>query len=334
MAVTIADIAADAKVSVPTVSRVINGAGTVSEELRERVIRSVEKMNYKPNAAARSLITKRSDIIAVVEADITNPVTARILWEIDACCMKHNKIMLTCNYDSSNEKAIFLLDKLLERHVDGLIFMGVHLDEPLLAKLREFSCPVILAQQGVESGECEFTTVTDDSYHAARDVTDFLIQEGHRRIAYIGGDANDYTNGKLRLQGYLNAMEENGLEVPASYIRQEQFSIEGGHQGMKDIYENNLKLPSAVVCGSDMIAVGAIRFLKSVDLSVPKDISVFGFDDAVSDIFEIPLSTVRSCKRGEILCEQLFKKQEEQGKKEWIYYPYQVLRRNSTRRHQ
>ena len=61
---------------------------------------------------------------------------------------------------------------------------------------------------------------------------------------------------------------------------------------------------------------------------------MFGFDDAVSDIFEIPLSTVRSCKRGEILCEQLFKKQEEQGKKEWIYYPYQVLRRNSTRRHQ
>lgn len=334
MAVTIADIAADAKVSVPTVSRVINGSETVSEELRERVIRSVEKLNYKPNAAARSLITKRSDVIAVVEADITNPVTARILWEIDACCMKNNKIMLTCNYDYSNEKAIFLLDKLLERNVDGLIFMGVCLDEALLAKLREFSCPVILAQQGTESGECEFTTVTDDSYHATRDVTDFLIQEGHQRIAYIGGDANDYTNGKLRLQGYLDAMKASSLEVPLSYIRQEQFSIDSGWQGMREIYENNLKLPTAVVCGSDLIAVGAVRFLKSVGLSVPGDISIFGFDDSVSDIFELPLSTVRSCRRGEILCEQLFKKRDNPEKKEWIYYPYQVLRRNSTRRFQ
>lgn len=334
MAVTIADIAADAKVSVPTVSRVINGAETVSEELRERVIRSVEKLNYKPNAAARSLITKRSDVIAVVEADITNPVTARILWEIDACCMKNNKIMLTCNYDYSNEKAIFLLDKLLERNVDGLIFMGVCLDEALLAKLREFSCPVILAQQGTESGECEFTTVTDDSYHATRDVTDFLIQEGHQRIAYIGGDANDYTNGKLRLQGYLDAMKASSLEAPLSYIRQEQFSIDSGWQGMREIYENNLKLPTAVVCGSDLIAVGAVRFLKSVGLSVPGDISIFGFDDSVSDIFELPLSTVRSCRRGEILCEQLFKKRDNPEKKEWIYYPYQVLRRNSTRRFQ
>lgn len=332
MSVTIADIAADARVSVPTVSRVINGADSVSEELRERVIRSVEKMNYKPSAAARSLITKRSNIIAVVEADITNPVTARILWEIDDCCMKNNKIMLTCNYDFSNEKAIFLLDKLLERSVDGLIFMGVCLEEKLLAKLREFSCPVVLAQQGVESDTCEFITVTDDSYHAARDVTDFLIQAGHQRIAYLGGDANDYTNGKLRLKGYLDKMQENGLEVPQTYIWQGAFSVNAGFRGMQEVYEKSLKLPTAVVCGSDMIAVGAIRFLKSVGLKVPQDISVFGFDDSVSDIFEIPLSTVRSCNRGEILCEQLFKKRGKDEKKEWVYYPYQVLRRNSTRR--
>ena len=334
MAVTIVEVATDAKVSVSTVSRVINGVGTVSEELRKRVLKSVEKLNYKPNATARNLITRRSDVIAVVEADITNPVTAQILREIDACCMKNNKIMLTCDYDYSNDKAVFLLDKLLERNVDGLIFMGIHLDDVLLAKLREFSCPVILAQQGVETGECEFTTVTDDSYHATRNVTDFLIQDGHKRIAFIGGDANDYTNGKLRLRGYLDAIKESALEVPPSYIKQEQFNIDSGVRMMRDIYENNLKLPTAVVCGSDLIAVGAIRFLKSVGLQVPGDISIFGFDDSVSDIFEPPLSTVRSYRRGEILCEQLFKNQDEQEKKEWIYYPYRILRRNTTRHFQ
>lgn len=329
MAVTISDIAADAKVSISTVSRVVNGSKAVGDDLKARVMASIEKLNYVPNAAARSLITQKTNVIAVAEADLTNPVTATILKEIDQCCMKINKIVMICDYDYSNKKAAALLSKLKERNVDGVIFMGVNLDEEILNRLREFECPVILAQQGTESECCEFTTVTDDSYHATIDVTNFLIHEGHRRIAYIGG--NDYTNGKLRLKGFLDTMRENGLEVPDSYIVQGEFSLEGGKKGIQKIYENNLYLPTAVISGSDLIAVGAIRYLESVNVKVPDDISVFGFDDSVSDLFELPLSTVRSYDRGKILCEQLFKEQNSEDKKEWIYYPYKVLRRNSTK---
>lgn len=332
MAAKIGDIAADANVSISTVSRVMNGSKTVSDELKDRVMRSVEKLNYIPNAAARSLITQKTDVIAVVEADLTNPITAKILRQIDECCVKNDKVVMICDYDYSNEKAVALLTKLLERNVDGVIFMGVALDEQILEKLREFECPVILAQQGVEAEECEFTTVTDDSYHAAVDVTNFLIHEGHTNIAYIGGSKDDYTNGKLRLKGFLDAMKENGLKVPESYIVQGEFSMEAGMLGMKKIYENNLTLPTAVVSGNDLLAAGAIRYLKSAKLKVPDDVSVFGFDDSVSDLFEIPLSTVQSYDKGKILCEQLFKEQDAEGKKEWLYYPYKVLRRNSTRR--
>ncbi|MGN6714157.1 LacI family DNA-binding transcriptional regulator [Anaerocolumna jejuensis] len=332
MSATISDIAEDAKVSISTVSRVMNGSKTVSDDLKERVMKSVEKLNYVPNAAARSLITQRTDVIAVVEADLTNPVTATILREIDQCCMKNNKIVMNCDYDYSNKKAVALLNKLQERNVDGIIFMGVSLDEEILKCLRKFECPVILAQQGVESEACEFTTITDDSYHAASDVTNFLIHEGHRRIAYIGGEENDYTNNKLRLKGFLDTMKDNGLEVPDSYIVHGEFSLEAGKKGMQKIYENNLSLPTAVISGSDLIAVGAIRYLESVKIKVPEDVSVFGFDDSVSNLFELPLSTVRSYDRGKILCEQLFRECDSGEEKKWLYYPYKVLRRNSTRR--
>ena len=331
MAVTISDIAADANVSISTVSRVINGSKAVGDDLKARVMESVEKLNFVPNAAARSLITQKTNVIAVVEADLTNPVTATILKEIDQCCMKNNKVLMICDYDYSNKKAAALLSKLKERNVDGIIFMGVNLDEEILCRLREFECPVILAQQGTESEVCEFTTVTDDSYHATIDVTNFLIHEGHSRIAYIGGKENDYTNGKLRLKGFLDAMRENGFEVPDSYIVRGEFSLEGGKKGIQRIYENNLYLPTAVISGSDLIAVGAIRYLQSVNVKVPDDISIFGFDDSVSDVFELPLSTVRSYDRGSILCEQLFRESNLDEKKDWIYYPYKILRRNSTR---
>ena len=331
--VTIRDIARDANVSVSTVSRVMNGTAIVSDDLRERVMMSVRRLHYRPNAAARSLITKRSDVIAVLEADMLNPVTTMILKEIDAYCSQRGKIMMTCDYGNNNDKAVVLLNNLLERNVDGVVFMGVVLEEKILQKLGEFSCPVVLAQQGEEGGRCRFTTITDNSYQAEKDVASFLIHENHRRIAFIGGAAADYTNEKLRLQGFLDAMEENGLDIPTTYVVQTEFSMEGGRQGMRRIYENNLQLPTAVVTGSDLIAAGAIRYLKEMGMKVPEDISVFGFDDSVGDLFEIPLSTVRSYDRGKLICERLFAADEEaEREKEWIYYPYRVLRRSSTRR--
>ena len=330
MAATIYDVAADAKVSISTVSRVLNGSDSVSDLLRQRVLQSIEKFNYKPSAAARSLITKKSNMIAIIVADILNPITAKQIKEIDQYCRKHKKLTITCDYDCDNNKAIKLLDHMLENQVDGVVFMGVTLNDQLLEKLKEFDCPVVLANQGVESKNYDFTIITDDSYHATHDVTYFLIKEGHQRIAYIGGEQTDYTNGKLRLKGFLDSMKENNLEVPDSYVVQGEFTLEAGKKGMKYIYETNMDLPTAVIAGSDMIAVGIIRYLKTVGIKVPEDISVFGFDDSVSDIFELPLSTVRSGDIGKIICEHLFS--ETSKEKEWIFFPYRLIRRNSTKR--
>lgn len=331
--ITIQDIAADAGVSVSTVSRVINGSSSVSDDKRSRVLESIKKNNFHPNAAARSLITKQSGIIAILVSDLTNPSITRAFEDINSECIKKGKIAAIFEYGADSTKAAALLIKMRESNVDGLVFMGVKFDDAIIDALRQLNCPVVLANQGIlsENGKNEFMTITTDSYHAIRDVTDFFLMEGHTRIAFIGGNKEDYTNGKLRLKGFLDVMKEHDIEVPESYVYEGEFSIAGGTNGMKAIYSENMHLPTAVITGSDMIAVGAIRYLKSVGVSVPEDVSVFGFDDSVSDIFEIPLSTVRGLHDGREICKLLFKHDDNELEKQWTFYPYQLVRRNSTK---
>ena len=312
MDVTIKDIAADAGVSVSTVSRVVNGSKSVSPKLKGRVMASIEKFHFRPNAASRSLVTGNTGLVAVLEADVRNPITALHLKQISDVCMKHDKVMIVCDYDFDQDKALLLMDNMLERNIDGLIFQGVHLNEKILERLRRFQCPVVLGNHGPsEDMRCEFPAVTVDSYHAAKDMTRFLISEGHKHIAYVGGSSEDYTNGTLRLRGFLDGMREADLQVQDSDIYQGEFSTESGEKGMNQIYENSLELPTAVVTGSDIIAAGVIRCLKAHKLKVPDDISVAGFDDSISDIYDPPLTTVRMLDQGEVFYKALFEEKEE-----------------------
>lgn len=335
MNATMEDIARDAGVSISTVSRVINGYQGISEGLRRRVEESICKYNYKPNAAARSLITKRTDLIAVVQPDLRNPVITRVLKEIEKCCSDNGKTIMICDYDNDNHKAEQELDSMRRHNVDGLLFFGIYFTEGLIERLKQFTCPVLLVNQEIpKKGEEEllFTTITSDNYQEMCDVTEFLIKDNHQRIAYIGGQKEDYSNGQLRLQGFLDTMEKYGLPVMESYVAQTDFTLEGGKLGMRQIYENVSELPTAVLCGSDMIAAGCIRYLQEMKLRIPEDISVFGHDDSLQDIFEVKLSTVRSMNNGQIICDRLFAEQENDEKKERIYYPYHLIRRQSTKR--
>ena len=242
--------------------------------------------------------------------------------------MKNDKVVIVCDYDFNQEKALILLDNMLERNIDGLIFQGVHLTEEIMKKLKRFNCPVVLGNQGPpEDMECEFTTVTVDSYRAMKDATKFLIGEGHKRIAYIGGGRGLH-KWNLAFEWFYRCYERSRtfssgfLYLSGSIFRRSR------RKGMNYIYENNLELPTAVVTGSDVIAVGVIRCLKSHNMKVPEDISVMGFDDSLSDIYEPPLSTVRMSEQGEIFYDALFG----DNKEKWRYFPHQIVRRNSTRR--
>ena len=126
----------------------MNDSKSVSPELKERVMKSIKKFHFRPNAAARSLVTKNTGLVAVLEADVRNPITAIHLKQISDVCMKHNKVVIVCDYDFDEEKALLLMDNMLERNIDGLIFQGVHLNDRLMKKLHRFECPVVLGKPG------------------------------------------------------------------------------------------------------------------------------------------------------------------------------------------
>lgn len=335
MAVTIGDVAREANVSISTISRVLNGSKYVSTELRQRVDQAIEKTGYRPNALARSLITNKTQTIGLVVSDISNSVMAVIAKGINCVCQKNGYTVVMCETSGITEKEIAILDKLGEHHVDGLVFAGINVNRSLADKMLEMEYPVVLVNQEESYGETRIMTISYDNYQAVYDTVALLIHSGHRRIASIGGPENDYSAGTQRFKGYQKALEDAGIEVVKSYIQRGDFSFEAGYEGMKRIYEESFELPTALIAGSDLMAIGAMQSAFSLGLSVPDDISIVGFDDSEMGKYTRPtLSTVRIpyFDEGVLAAETLLRMIHDPNvKPEFICVGHKVIRRKSLK---
>lgn len=294
MAVTIADVAKEANVSISTISRVVNNSKTVSPELKEHVYKVIEKTGYRPNVLARGLITKQTHTIGLVVSDISNSVIAMIAKGINSVCQENGYTVVVCETDGKAERETELLNKLAEHRIDGLVFAGVDVNHKLTDHMLRMEYPVVLVTQQESYGETRVDTVIHDNYHLTYDAVNFLIANGHRRIAFIAGPKNDYSSGMLRIEGYHAALKEHGIPPTESYVRYGDFSFDAGYESMRQIYEESLELPTAVIAASDLMAIGAMQSAFSLGLSVPEDLSVMGIDDSEMAKYSRPsLSTVR-----------------------------------------
>ena len=294
MAVTIEDIAREAGVSIATVSRVINKTKPVSAQLRDRVYEVIERNHFKPNSLAQGLITKKTNTIGIIVPDISNAVFGKLTKGMNSIFAKQGYTVVLCESQGKLEKELQLLGILEEKQIEGLLFAGVDVNHTLVNAMLQRDYPVVLVTQEASEDEGVINTVIHNNVEAMYDAVRFLLDNGHRRIAYLGGPRNDFSSGKKRLKGYRRALEEVGIPVNESYIVQGEFSFEAGYQGMKTLYEENSKLPTAVVTGSDVIAVGAMQYLDNMRVRIPDDISILGFDDSEFATYIKPeLSTVR-----------------------------------------
>lgn len=335
MAVTIEDIAREAGVSIATVSRVINKTKPVSAELRDRVYEVIEKNHFKPNSLAQGLITKKTNTIGIIVPDISNAVFGKLTKGINSVFAQEGYTVVLCESQGELEKELKLLGILEEKQIEGLLFAGVDVNHTLVERMRKRNYPVVLVTQEASEDEEAVHTVIHNNVEAMYDAVKFLLDNGHERIAYLGGSKNDFSSGKKRVIGYKKALEEAGIEVKDSYIAQGDFSFEAGYQGMKKLYEENSKLPTAVVTGSDVIAVGAIQYLDNMRVKIPDDISIMGFDDSEFATYIKPeLSTVRisyydeGVKAAEMLRELMDGSTEAPMKE---YVPHKIIRRSTTK---
>ncbi|MFF8035745.1 MULTISPECIES: LacI family DNA-binding transcriptional regulator [unclassified Streptomyces] len=291
---TLEAVAARAGVSRATVSRVVNGSDGVRESLAERVRRAVEELGYVPNQAARSLVTKRHDAVAVIVAEpetrvFSDPFFARQLRGISKELTAHdNQLVLLLTEDRDDHVRVGRY--LAGGHVDGALVFSLHIDDPLPELIQRAGLPTVFGgRPDWSGGRGGVVYVDSDNRGGARDAVRHLLGLGRSRIAHITG-ALDQTSAVDRLDGFRDVM----VDTDPRLVVQGDFTPAGGEAAMRELLDRCPGL-DAVFAANDVTAAGALRVLREHGRRVPEDVAVVGFDDMlpIAEQTEPPLTTVR-----------------------------------------
>lgn len=290
MTVTIYDVAREAGVSMATVSRVVNNNPNVKPQTRKKVYEAIERLGYRPNAVARGLASKKTTTVGVVIPDIANANFAEVARGIeDIANMYHYNIILS-NADKRKDKEIRVINTLLEKQVDGLLFMGGAVTEDHVQAFKTSNVPIVLCATTDDKGD--IPSVDIDHEGAAFDAVGKLIAEGHRSIAMISGTLQDPANGYARYQGYKRALEQAGIAYREEYVRIGNYRYESGIDATQ-YFLNLSDRPTAIFAATDEMAIGAIHCIQDSGLSVPDDVSVISVDNSrISSMVRPLLTTV------------------------------------------
>jgi LacI family transcriptional regulator len=293
-AVSIRDVAQRAGVSIATVSRAVNRIPTVDPELASRVWRAIDEVGYLPNIQARALVSGRSRMLGLIVSEITNPFFPELVQEFEnlAVAQGYEVLIGSTNYEPARTES--LIRRMLQRNVDGVAVMTFGIEEELVQKLVEREFPLVFVDAGPAMPNIRVLKVNYDE--GIRQAVQHLAALGHRAIAFITGPLR-LRSAIARRDSFLKSMAELGLTVPAEHIIEGNHTMEGGMGAMEHLTDLK-ELPTAIVCSNDMTAIGVLHALFRTTHSVPREISVVGFDDIHLAQFMLPpLTTVQmSCK--------------------------------------
>jgi LacI family transcriptional regulator len=284
---TIHDVAKLAGVAPITVSRVINKSGYTSEKTREKVQAAISELGYVPNVLARSLRSKRTNTLALVFTDITNPFFTIMARGVEDTASFAGFNVIICNTDESQEKEDDYIQLLLQKQVDGILLVPAASDTRSIKVIHEQDTPLVILDRRVSSTNVD--VVRGDSEGGAYLLTKHLINLGHRRSAIITGPRNVST-AEDRLLGYKRAMEESGLkENIISYYG--SFTQTSGNDLTRKTFSQSPR-PTALFTANNLMAIGALRALQDMGLKVPEDVALVSFDDIPENLTAFPFMTV------------------------------------------
>jgi DNA-binding LacI/PurR family transcriptional regulator len=287
---TLEEVAALAGVGRGTASRAINGGEKVSERARQAVELAIAELGYVPNAAARALVTRRTDAVALVIAEseervFGEPFFAGVVRGIGSALGAADRqlVLLLAQASERSEK----LDRYLTRqHVDGVLLLSLHDDDELPDRIRRHGVPVVVGG-GARSGG--FVDV--DNVQGAMLAVEHLVERGRERIATIAGPA-DMVAGRARFEGYVAGLASADRRLDERLVVRGDFGQQSGYDGMRTLLRREPAI-DAVFCATDLMAVGALQALREVGRRVPEDVAVVGFEDApIAVSAHPPLTTV------------------------------------------
>jgi LacI family transcriptional regulator len=273
IAMGIKEIAKEAGVSVATVSRVLNGTKFVSEDLKDKVLACIQKEGYVANHVARSMVLKKTFTCGLIIPEVSELYHQMVFSTAEHILEEAGYKVMVCRVKDTLASVRVYLDLLLENRVDGILLMHETSNPKVYEQLQKSQIPIILA--GIDIPGLPFPQVRIDDYQASYDGTKFLLDLGKRTIALIGGWG--YSVGDKRLEGYKEALSEAGLPFKPSLVVSGDYTVQSGKKAMQQLLCSAENLDAAFVL-SDEMAIGVMRAVKEAGLSVPKNISVLGFD--------------------------------------------------------
>lgn len=285
MAFTSHDVAKIAGVSQSTVSRALRDMPGIAPETVARVREVARALSYVPSEAGRSLSTRQAKSIGVFSAELTNPFYPALVEPVRSRLEQLGfRTILLAEPDDAGAA-----ENLPQGVVDGAIITTAHLGSQLPASLRARHIPFVLVNRSVDGVECDRSTV--DNVSGGRIAAEFLADLGHRDIGAIFGPS-DTSTGRDRELGFRLGLSERGVSMPDASIHRGQFSYENGYQSTVDLLERPVR-PTAVFCGNDVIALGALNAARAQGHHVGRDLTIVGFDDIAMASWElVDLTTV------------------------------------------
>lgn len=264
--ITIYDVAREAGVSMATVSRVVNGNPNVKDATRQKVLDVIERLDYRPNAVARGLASKKTTTVGVIIPDVTNVYFSSLARGIDDVAAMYKYNIILANSDESYQKEIHVLNTLLAKQVDGIIYLGHTLSDEMRQAFMRSRTPVILAGSIDPTGQVG--SVNINYIEATRAATAQLIRNGNTRIALVTGGLKQPINSQYRLKGYQQALNSAGIPYDESLVFETEYSYDAGLKVWDRVKVANA---AAAMVGDDELAVGILDGALDDGIKIPTD---------------------------------------------------------------
>ncbi|MDN6711252.1 MAG: catabolite control protein A [Tetragenococcus halophilus] len=286
--ITIYDVAREANVSMATISRVVNGNPNVKPATRKKVLDVIDRLDYRPNAVARGLASKKTTTIGVIIPDVSNMFFSSLARGIDDIATMYKYNIILANSDGDSNKEVQVLNNLLAKQVDGIIFMGHRITEEVRGEFSRSKTPVVLA--GSIDPDEQVGSVNIDYTKATKEAVSLLAKNGHEKIAFVSGALIDAINGQNRLNGYKEGLKENNLEYNEGMIFEAPYEFKEGLALVDRILNSGA---TAAYVTDDELAIGVLDGLYDAGVKVPEDFEIITSNNTLlTDVARPRLSSV------------------------------------------
>lgn len=274
--VTMRDVAKRAGVSKSTVSHVINETRFVSYETKQRVLQAIEELDYRPSKVARSLTSRRTHTVGLLISDVGNPFYHQVILGVEDVALKHDYSVFLFNASYDLERSMKYVVSMIDRQVDGALFMSSRLTKDLIAALVKHQIPAVVLDW-VDVQMEGIGTLTFEFEHGIRQAVEHLLELGHTCLAHVSGPLDLWTS-RARRDIFLQVLAEHGISPEQVTVVEANLDIDGGRRALRRLMHAK-PVPTAIFAANDLTALGIVWEARQLGLRVPDDLSVIGLDN-------------------------------------------------------